>query len=174
MRIAVFGAHNVGKTTLTEELLESLPGYTLETEPYYQLELSGYEFSENPTAEDFIEQFNYSVHLISESGDDVIFDRFVVDILAYLHVVDPNRNIQSFFEKAQTLIAEIDLFVFVPIEEPDLMQDYQPDLAKLRSNVNDLLHDWISDFGIEVIEVKGTVLNRRNQVLDKISNPHLK
>ena len=168
MRIAIFGAHNVGKTTLAEELLESLPGYTLETEPYYQLELSGYEFSENPSAEDFVEQFNYSVHLISQSGNDIIFDRFALDILAYLHVIDPNRNIQSFFEKAQTLIAEIDLFVFVPIEEPDLMQNYQTNLPKLRSKVNDLLYDWISDFGIEVIEVRGTVLNRRNQVLDRI------
>ncbi|UTX49049.1 AAA family ATPase [Chryseobacterium sp. MA9] len=168
MRIAVFGAHNVGKTTLAEELLESLPGYTLETEPYCQLELSGYEFSEHLNAEDFVEQFNYSVHLISQSGNDVIFDRFVLDILAYLHVIDPNRNIQSFFEKTQTLIAEIDLFVFVPIEELDLMQNYQTNLPKLRSKVNDLLYDWISDFGIEVIEVRGTVLNRRNQVLDKI------
>jgi adenylate kinase family enzyme len=41
MRIAITGAHGVGKTTLAEALLEHLPGYTLETEPYYQLEAAG-------------------------------------------------------------------------------------------------------------------------------------
>ncbi|ASK29890.1 hypothetical protein CEY12_07115 [Chryseobacterium sp. T16E-39] len=168
MRIAIFGAHKVGKTTLAEELLENLPGYTFEIEPYYQMESSGYEFSEDINPDDFIEQFNYSVKLISKSGDDVIFDRCVIDILAYLHVLDPNRNIQLLFKKAQSLIAEIDLFVFVPIEEPDLISDYQTDLPKLRQQVNDLLLDWIEDFGINIIEVQGTLSNRKDQVLTRV------
>lgn len=165
MRIAIIGAHRVGKTTLAEELMANLPGYTLEMEPYYQLETSGYEFSEIPTAEDFIEQFNYSAKLVSKSERNVIFDRCVIDILAYLHVIDPGRNIQLLFETAQTVIAGIDLLVFVPIEEPDLIPGHQTDLPKLRGLVNDLLHDWIGDFGIEAIEVSGTLSNRRDQVL---------
>ncbi|QEC43678.1 AAA family ATPase [Pseudobacter ginsenosidimutans] len=169
MRIAVVGAHRVGKSTLAEEVLANLPGYTLEMEPYYQLESSGYEFSEIPTAEDFIEQFNYSARLVSKSEGNVIFDRCIIDILAYLHVIDPELNIQLLFETAQTVMAEIDLLVFVPIEEPDLIPDHQTDLPKLRRLVNDLLHDWIWDLGIEAIEVSGTLLNRRDQVLAKIS-----
>ena len=118
MRIAIFGTHNVGKTSLAEDLLEKLPGYTLEIEPYFQLESSGYEFSAPPpNAEDFVEQFNYSIQLISQSGNNVIFDRFVLDILAYLHILDPNRDIQFLIEKTQMLLSEIDLFVFVPIEK---------------------------------------------------------
>lgn len=168
MRIAIVGAHRVGKSTLAEELLASLPGYTLEIEPYYQLETSGYEFSEIPTAEDFIEQFNYSARLVSKSGGNVIFDRCIIDILAYLHVIDPGRNIQLLFETAQTAIAGVDLLVFVTIEEPDLIPYHQSDLPKLRGLVNDLLHDWIGDLGIEAIEVRGTLANRRDQVLAKI------
>lgn len=168
MRIAIVGAHRVGKSTLAEELLMNLPGYTLETEPYYQLETSGYEFSETPVAEDFIEQFNYSANLFSRSEDNVIFDRCVIDILAYLHVIDPDRNIQLLYETAQTVIAGIDLFVFVPIEEPDLIPSHQTDLPKLRVRVNDLLYDWIGDFDIQAIEVSGTLSNRRDQVLAKI------
>ncbi|WP_079242348.1 AAA family ATPase [Chryseobacterium indologenes] len=168
MRIAIFGAHKVGKTTLAEELLENLPGYRFETEPYYQLESSGYEFSEDPNAEDFIEQFNYSTHLISQSGDDVIFDRCIIDILAYLHVLDPHRNIQSLFEKTQAMVSEIDLFVFVSIEEPDMISIQEIDLPTLRRQVNDLLHDWIDDLGIETIKVRGTLSERRDQVLAKI------
>ncbi|MDR6567987.1 MULTISPECIES: AAA family ATPase [Chitinophaga] len=169
MRIAIVGAHRVGKSTLAEELLVKLPGYTLEIEPYYQLEASGYEFSEIPTVEDFIEQFNYSARLISKGEHNVIFDRCVIDILAYLHVIDPGLNIQMLFETAQTVIAGIDLLVFVPIEKPDLIPGHQADLPKLRGLVNDLLHDWMEDFGIEAIEVRGNLLSRRDQVLAKIS-----
>ncbi|NSL86150.1 AAA family ATPase [Chitinophaga sp. Mgbs1] len=169
MKIAIAGAHKVGKTTLAEELLQHLPGYTLETEPYYQLETSGYEFSEIPVAEDFIEQFNYSAALLSRSEDNVIFDRCVIDILAYLHVIDPGRNIQRLFETAQTVMAGIDLLVFVPVEEPDLIPGHQTDLPKLRRQVNDLLYDWIGDFGIETIEVSGTLSDRSGQVLAEIS-----
>lgn len=169
MRIAIIGAHQVGKTTLAEELLENLPGYTLEMEPYCQLELSGYEFSELPTAEDFLEQFNYSAKLVSKSESNVIFDRCVIDVLAYLHVLDPGRNIQSLFEASQTVITGIDLLVFVPIEEPDLIPGRQISLPKLRSQVNDLLYDWIGDFGIDTIEATGTLSNRRDHVLAKVS-----
>lgn len=169
MRIAICGAHRVGKTTLAEELLESLPGYTLEMEPYHQLAMSGYEFSESPIPEDFIEQFNYAAKLISKSGSNVILDRCVIDILAYLHVIDPGRNIQELFGKAQAVIAGIDLLVFVPIEETDLIPGHQTDLPKLRRLVNDLLYDWIGDFDIAAIEVSGTLANRRDQVLTKIT-----
>ncbi len=169
MRIAIIGAHCVGKTTLAEGLLERLPGYTLEIEPYYQLETLGYEFSEMPTAEDFIEQFNYSTKLLAKNESNVLFDRSVIDILAYLHVIDPGRNIQSLFETAQSIMTGIDLLVFVPIEEPDLIPSSQTNLPRLRSKVDDLLRNWIWDFGMETIEVKGPLSKRIDQVLTKIS-----
>lgn len=168
MRIAILGAHKVGKTTLAEELLENLHGYTLEPEPYYQLETAGYEFSAIPAVEDFIEQFNYSADLIRNSEGNVIFDRCVIDILAYLHAIDPQKNIQKLFEIAQSVITGIDLLVFVPIEEPDLIPGHQADHPRLRKLIDDLIHDWIDDFGIEVIKVNGALSNRRDQVLAKV------
>lgn len=168
MKIAILGAHNVGKTTLAEDLSEKLPGFVLEPEPYYQLESAGYEFSASPNAEDFIEQFNFSADLIRNSKGNVIFDRCVIDILAYLHAVEPRKNIQLLFETAQTVIAGIELLVLVPIEEPDLIPGHQADHPRLRTLVDDLIHDWIEDFGTEVIKVSGTLSNRRDQVLAKI------
>lgn len=63
----------------------------------------------------------------------------------------------------------VDLLVFVPIEEPDLIPGHQTDLPKLRRLVNDLLCDWIGNFGIEAIEVSGNLSGRKDQVLAKIS-----
>lgn len=169
MKITIIGAHNVGKTSLAEELLELLSGYTLESEPYYQLEEAGFEFSETPAADDFIKQFNYSVRLISNSEDNVIFDRSPLDLLAYLHVIDSGRNIQKLFETVPKVMAEMDLIVFVPVEEPDLITGSQNEHPELRSEVNELLYEWISDLGLGVVEVRGTLPERRKQVLAKIS-----
>ena len=168
MKIAVMGAHKVGKTTLAEELLEQLPGYTLQTEPYYALEESGYIFSEIPDVDDFIQQFEYSAKQVSESGDNIIFDRCPIDILAYIHAIDASRNIEPLFETALATTAAIDLFVFVPIEEPDIISCQKSDLPKLRYKVNDILNDWISDLGIKTIEVSGTLQNRKDQVINKM------
>lgn len=69
--------------------------------PNYEMEESGYVFSETPSMDDFIEQFDYVVQQISKAGDCEIFDRCPIDILAYMHAIDPVKNIESFFETAQ-------------------------------------------------------------------------
>ena len=60
------------------------------------------------------------------------------------------------------------MLVFVPVEEPDLIMGDTSDFQELRDNVNEIIADWIGDFGVDVIEVRGTLLNRRDQILSKI------
>lgn len=170
MKIAIIGSHNVGKTSLAEELLEHLPDYSLEIEPYYQLEASGYDFSEIPSPEDFVEQFNFSSKLILQPADHVIFDRCVLDIMAYLYVLDPFCDIQSYYKSTQTIMSEIDLLVFVPIEDPDRIEEHQITFPKLRGQVDEVLHNWVDDFGTEVIEVHGSLSDRVDQVLRRINS----
>ena len=169
MKIAITGAHRVGKTTLAEKLQENLTGYDMRMEPYHELEESGYEFSEIPNADDFIVQLEYSIKQILTSDHNVIFDRCPIDFLAYIQAIDETKNIQSLYTKIESTMKEIDLLVFVPIEEPDRIICKESDFPKLRKKVNDMLNDWILDFGIETIRVKGTLLNRQDQVLNKIS-----
>ncbi len=169
MKIAIIGSHQVGKTSLAEELLEHLPDYSLEIEPYYQLEAAGFEFSGTPNAEDFVEQFNFSSKLILQPADNVIFDRCLLDIMAYLNVLDPNGDIQSYYKSAQTIMSEIDLLVFVPIEDPDRIEEHQITFPKLRRQVDEVLQDWIDDFGTEVIVVQGSLSERVDEVLRRIN-----
>lgn len=167
MKIAITGAHGVGKTTLAEKLLEHLADYELIAEPYYQLEELGYEFSEIPNADDFAEQLNYSIKQITASGDNVIFDRCPVDIMAYIEAL--NGNINSMYEKAESAMEDIDLIVFVPIELPDRIAYQKSDYPELRDAVNEILKESVYDFEIQVIEVKGSLDQRVRQVLAKIS-----
>ncbi|WP_415326967.1 AAA family ATPase [Chryseobacterium sp. MMS23-Vi53] len=170
MRIAFAGSHRVGKTTLAEEIANSLPDHELIIEPYLQLEEEGYLFSEIPTLDDYIEQFNFSVEQLQNSGDNVIFDSCPLDLLAYVYAVGKKKNISALYEEKATAISEIDLLIFISIEKVDLMVCQESDLPNLRQEVNDILEDWIGDFSNEILEVSGTLENRKKQILDKISS----
>ncbi|MBL7882226.1 MAG: AAA family ATPase [Chryseobacterium gambrini] len=170
MRIAFTGSHRVGKTTLAEEIAESLPDYEFINEPYLQLEEEGYLFSEIPTLEDYIEQFNFSVEQLQNSDDNAIFDRCPLDLLAYVYAVGKKKNISDLYEEMAAAIAEIDLLIFIPIEKVDLIGCQESNLPNLRQEVNDILEDWIGDFSNEILEVSGTLENRKKQILNKITS----
>lgn len=165
MEIAIIGAHRVGKSTLAEKLHEHLPHYDLHKEPYYEMEACGYLFPEIPGVDDFIKQFDFSIKQIAGCGDNVILERCPIDILAYIHALDRNMDIGQLFRTVQKVTAEIDLLVFVPIEEPDIIGCQRSDLPGLRKRVNEILNDWIWDLGIDTIEVHGDLRVRVNQVL---------
>lgn len=169
MKIAIAGAHRVGKTTLAEKLLEHFSHYELRPEPYYELEEIGYMFSETPNIDDFTEQLEYSIKQISTNQDNVIFDRCPIDLLAYIMATGDSENMESIYRKVQNAIKEIDLLVFVPIETPDLISCPESELSELRDQVNEILNECIWDFDIETIEVTGTLSARMNQVIKKVS-----
>jgi len=167
MKIAITGAHRVGKTTLAENLHESLPDYDCYTEPYFELEEAGYLFPEIPTVDDYLAQLEYSIKQIAKSGDNAVFDRCPVDLLAYVQA-DPSLNLQALFNKAYNAMKEIDLLVFVPIEDPDIISCPEAELPELRVRVDEILSDLIRDFDIETIEVQGNLSERLDQVQNKV------
>ncbi|MFB9076476.1 ATP-binding protein [Flavobacterium procerum] len=168
MRIAIMGAHLVGKTTLAQKLHESFPDYEFYPEPYFELEEIGFAFPEIPTADDYLMQLEHSLKQIVRSNKNAIFDRCPIDLLAYVLAVDNTFNFQLVFNKIQNTIKEIDVFVFVTIEKPDRILCSNADLPGLRYEVNEILGELINDFEIQVIEVKGDVSERLNQIQNKI------
>ncbi|MBU8882875.1 ATP-binding protein [Kaistella sp. DKR-2] len=168
MKIAIAGAHRVGKTSLAEKLIESLPEYALIPEPYFELEERGYAFSEVPTLDDYTEQFEYSLKQIAIADENVIYDRCPLDLLAYIEAVNGSENIQSYYQKAQNAMIQVDLLVFVPIENPDLIVCPESELPELRDRVNEILSEWVGDFGTETLEVHGSLLERLDQVIGKL------
>ena len=168
MRIALTGSHRVGKTTLAEALANSLPGYELLQEPYLQLEESGYLFSEIPTQDDYIAQFNCSIKQIQESGDDVIFDRCPLDLLAYVFVTSKSKSIQSLYTEMTDAISQLDLIVYVPIQTPDIIFCDESDLPKLRCDVNEIIQSWIGEYPLDVLTIHGSLDQRKMLVLNSI------
>lgn len=165
MNIAITGTHLVGKTTLAERLHASLRDYIYIPEPYVELEEKGYRFSETPLLEDFSIQLDHAIENSSIDEPDIIFDRCPLDLLAYVYVIGGAEASKNFYMKVREAMTGIDLFVLVPIENPDVIGCPENEFPELRKKVNDLLEEWMEDFDVETITVTGTLAERENQVL---------
>lgn len=170
MRIAISGTHRVGKTTLAEALVDSLPGHVLVPEPYYLLEDEGHEFEDMPSLEDFERQLERSLTSLEDGATNAIFDRCPLDLVAYLrtHRQRAGFDIDHWLPRVRSQMATLDLVVFVPIESLDRVPVDRSE-AKLRARVDDQLRDLVLDdaldVGVRSVEVRGSVEVRLRQVL---------
>jgi hypothetical protein len=125
MRIAVTGAHGVGKTTLIEDFVAAYPRFAREQEPYWALAQQGVAFADGATVPDLEQQLKASCEMILEAeAADVVFDRCPMDFVAYLEVVAEGEGFEwepagRLLSRMDAAIAALDVIAFVPIVEPD-------------------------------------------------------
>jgi hypothetical protein len=156
---------------LIEELDRALSGYEVVEEPYHLLEEEGHVFAEMPSLEDFELQLERSIECLAEVQENQLLDRCPADLLAYLmtHRDADGFDVERWLPRARSAMRQLDLVIFVPIEDPDRIIVSEPDGGELRRRVDEelrenLLEDrW--DFGVEAVEVTGTVRERVRQVL---------
>lgn len=175
MRIAICGTHYAGKTTLAEDLVEHYPDFELVEEPYHLMEEDGHYFSSPPALEDFLDQLRYSLKLISQSSENSVFDRSPLDFVAYAlsHNEADSFDVDEWHEKLLAAIKELDLFIFVPLDEAHEIDLPASEDRELRQNVDEklrqILVDDSFDLGITVLEVFGDRRERLQMVLHYIS-----
>jgi len=168
LRVAFSGAHRTGKTTLLEAVSEQLRGYEAVDEPYRQLEDEGVEFGDPPSIEDFEAQLARSIENVGESGPKTLFDRCPFDLVAYLQALDEDYDYDDRLDAIRDAMGKLDLVVFVPIESPDQIAVPEHEDRALRRRVDARLHTLLVEdahgFGIEVLEVRGSLAERVVQV----------
>jgi hypothetical protein len=179
MRIAITGAHGVGKTTLAEDLASKRPGTEIVPEPCWVFS-DGAAFIDGPDASEFETQLDQSCTLLLDEGigPNAVFDRCPLDYLVYLDVLaamdgDDWTLPGPLMPGIERALRTLDLIVFVPILQPDEIAariEY-PELRRqvderLRAILVDddlgLLDDgphWISASGSRGQRI-GAVLNR--------------
>lgn len=140
MRIAIFGTHFSGKSTLIATLLKQFPNFTSVEEPYVLLEEQGYEFSNPPSIEDFEQQLEFSVRSIMESRKNTLFDQCPLDCLAYALALG-EFDVDSWIQKMNSAIQLLDLIGFLPIEDRDRIPIPVSEDLKLRKKVDENLQD---------------------------------
>lgn len=164
MRIAVSGAHRVGKSTLVEALGDALPKYVTVAEPYELLEEDGYESATPPTVEDFEAQLERSLEVLGDDQPNVIFDRCPADLVAYL---SDSFDDDAWLERVRAAMQSLELVVFVPIEARVKVRS-----DELREEVDERLRSMLLDdslgFGVEVVEVQGEVDVRVRMTISRL------
>jgi hypothetical protein len=125
MRIAVSGAHGVGKTTLIEDFVAAYPQFAREQEPYWALAQQGVAFADGATVPDLEQQLKASCEMImTVEAADVLFDRCPLDFVAYLEVVAEAEGYEwepagRLLSRLDAAVAALDVIVLVPIVAPD-------------------------------------------------------
>lgn len=124
MRVAVSGAHGVGKSTLVDAFARGHGDYVVEPEAYEALEaLYGDVFAAEPSAEDFFRQLEYHAGRLREyrAGDRVVFERSPADYVAYLVALGElgretaDRQLtHRAIEVAREAMRNLELVVYVP------------------------------------------------------------
>lgn len=174
MKLAVSGSHNTGKTTLIGDLAEAMPEFAFVDEPYQQLLDEGHVFADLPGHDDFELQLERSIRSVSESEGNTFFDRCPYDIIAYLHALDgsPGFDQNKWLHRVKAAIEDIDLVIFVPIEEPDRMPVPAEEYSDLRRRVDGVLREIVLEdrynFDVPAIEVSGSPGDRVRQVLEAL------
>lgn len=176
LKIAICGAHATGKSTLVEALASALPGHHVVEEPYHAMIDDGYVFGDPPGVEDFEAQMERSLSMMEAAGEDIIFDRAPADFLGYLAVAqrrDGGDAVVRYWNDVAAAMKELDLIVYVPIERPDRIHVPASEYPRLRSRVDDELRRLLVDdeLGVaeKVLEVRGSVGDRANQVLEELA-----
>lgn len=176
MRIAVSGTHRTGKSTLVEDLAEQLRGYRVVDEPYRLLEEEGYEFSDPPALEDWVEQLRRSIEeLEGDLSPDLLLDRCPLDLLAYAQAHEDRDalDLDEWMPRIREATETLDLVLFVPIEHPDRIPVGPGEDPALRTSVNRELSSMLEEdslgLGLEVVTVIGSRKERVAQVLQVIA-----
>lgn len=176
MRIAVSGAHQVGKSTLVEALAGALAGHQTVDEPYHQLEEEGHEFAQPPSIEDFELKLERSLEAMSGDETEVIYDRCPADLLAYLATHDDadGVDLDDHLPLVREALGSLDLVVFVPIEQPERIALPDEVDRRWRARVDAYLRELLLGEGpgleVDVLEVTGSVRERLRAVLARVAD----
>lgn len=175
MRISISGSHSTGKTTLVERCFGALVArYPSQVgiirEVARDVIANGFPLNQDATCDSYV---NYIMaQLVAERHaiePNVLSDRSLVDLLAYIRANSDGRVPDYFVKMIEEILyiesSYFDLYCYLPIEYPLVMDDVRPSEEDYRAVVDAELIRVLDDYHLPYETICGDVEERVAKII---------
>lgn len=166
MKIAIVGAHGVGKTTLASELSKTL-GYPILPDTASEAFKKGFVVNENTPPENQLWILTKQIEYERELQEHFIADKTLFDNIVYAQHIFDDEHLLIVIESIVKKLANYDLYIYLPIEIP-LVADGRSIDPIFQQKIDDTYVQLLQDLGITYHEVRGTIPERVDRALQLV------
>lgn len=158
MKIAIVGAHGVGKTTLAKALAKELQ---LKIIPDTAAEAfhKGFIVNENTPIENQFWILCKALEYERDALEDFIADKALYDNIIYSRNIFDDSHVLRIIEDIVLKNASYDLLLYIPIEIP-LEDDGRSMNIAFQKKIDNEYKEFLNSLGLTYVEVKGSVSDR--------------
>lgn len=172
--ISISGAQSTGKTTIINELERM--GYSVKTEITRSVLNKGFKINEeggDETQRLIIQEHKNRLAALTESDDVTILDRGILDGVVYTHYLfNINQVSLETLEYAQKIFKECinkyDVIFYIPPEFDIEADGTRSTNKEFRDSIVKLFEEYIKEYNIDVVLLKGSAQERVNEVLSTL------
>lgn len=166
MKIAIVGAHGVGKTTLSEKLAKYLNLPTIHDVAIEALD-KGFEINENTPPET---QFWLFARQLEEERLTKAFvaDKCLMDYTVYADIIFDDDRLKSLLAEMIEKNAKYDYVFYLPIEFPIEDNGIRSTDVEFQKRVDERYRDLLNSWNIKHTTLSGSVEDRLKKALESL------
>lgn len=168
MRIAIAGAHGVGKSTFAKGLAERLKLNYIPDIVREEAAPKGFIINEDTPPEVQLWLVCRQWELEQTTLEDWIADKSLFDYLVYGEIVLKDDEFKRLIRKIVKRNARYDKVFYLPIEFPMESDGIRSDDEDFRKEVDRLYKKTLKELGIKYIPLSGSPEQRINQALEHL------
>jgi hypothetical protein len=177
--ISISGTHSVGKTTLANQLIKSLPDLNVSLIPEIAriLIYKGFLLNQNITEwgiVNYVQEYLY--HERIACSDVLISDRSLIDLLAYIKTNNSLKIRSKFIQLVEEIVytesKRFDFYFYIPIEFPLELDNVRPTDVSYQKSVDKTLCHLFEIYNINPIILSGSISQRTSKAINIIYGKH--
>lgn len=169
MKIAIVGAHGVGKTTLANELSRAL-NYPIVIDSAREAVLKGFAMNEDTTPENQLWNLCKQIEYERALKDNFIADKALFDNIVYSRQIFDDPHLLKVIEDIVKKIAHYDVFIYLPIEISLVDDKVRSPDPHFQRRINEEYLRLMKELQISYHEVRGSVKERLKKSLKIVSS----